>query len=225
MRASEPRTAHADYTPDYTQVSAIVRKCLAQHCLCRMMSGFKIHRGKTRGGSSPPSGTFHRFAEHSANSQAPVPIHSIVMHRVCPLIWLLVLGLAGAHLASLAAVGMPCCRGETSRSDNYCMVADVSQDSSAAADAEHSSCCPVPASPSDSDPGSPDDTPHDPDRHPCKCPAQCCVVGKAPLTYTQLPSFDASNGHAPRSASEWREPLPNPTLERLKRPPRPRATA
>lgn len=150
------------------------------------------------------------------------------MQRVFPLIWLLVLGLAGTHLASVVAMGTPCCQGEASQSDNCCMVVEASLDApggSEASRSDHSSCCAAPKT--ESTPESPDDTPHDhdPERHPCKCPAQCCVVSKAPVSFTMLPSFDTSTGHAPFLAHEWREPLPNPTLDRLKRPPRTRATA
>lgn len=149
------------------------------------------------------------------------------MQRVFPLIWLLVLGLAGAQLASVVAMGTPCCQGEASQSDNCCSVLEASLDASDASQESrpgHSSCCSTPAT--DSSPEAPDDTPrdHDPERHPCKCPAQCCVVSKAPVTFTVLPSLDTSTGHAPLYANEWREPLPNPTLDRLKRPPRTHAT-
>ncbi|QKK09474.1 MAG: hypothetical protein HND58_15755 [Planctomycetota bacterium] len=152
------------------------------------------------------------------------------MQRVFPLIWLLVVGLAGAQLASVVAMGTPCCQGEASQSDNCCTVPDLSLGVVAGSQAAHgdqSSCCLAPEStPSDPAPSSPEDKPHDhdPERHPCKCPAQCCVVSKAPVTFTVLPSLDTSTGHAPLYANEWREPLPNPTLDRLKRPPRTHAT-
>ncbi|MFG0241792.1 MAG: hypothetical protein ACF8R9_03290 [Phycisphaerales bacterium JB054] len=153
------------------------------------------------------------------------------MHRAVPLIWLLVVALAGAQFASVMAAGGRCCQGGESQSDNCCAVSEVSTgitDGSEAARGDHPPCCAALESGlSDPAPGTPGDTPHDhdPERHPCKCPAQCCVVSKAPVTFTMLPSFDASTGHAPLLAHEWREPLPNPTLDRLKRPPRTRATA
>ncbi|MFG0260007.1 MAG: hypothetical protein ACF8LK_06605 [Phycisphaerales bacterium JB041] len=146
-----------------------------------------------------------------------------MMQRVLPLIWLLVIGLVGAQFASVKVAGDACCAGETSQSDNCCGTAYAPEHAADSTSHADSTCCSKPASPA---PASDDKThDHDPEPHPCKCPSQCCVVSKAPVSLTLLPSFDASTGHAPLVAPEWREPLPNPTLDRLKRPPRARATA
>ena len=142
------------------------------------------------------------------------------MQRIHLLIWLLTLSLAGAHLGSTLFGTESCCRGSTA-SENSCQIeiaADVPDQASG-----QSPCCPAPA---DTTPAGPsDDTrDHEPD-HPCKCPSQCCVAGKAPVTLVSFHAPAKPAGHAPRVAAEWREPLPNPTLDRLKRPPRTLATA
>lgn len=148
------------------------------------------------------------------------------MPRVNLIIWLLMLGLATGHLAAALATGTaPCCQPE---SDNACCTMEQSaaveaSPADASTASEGSCCCPAPSTDDNSQPAPADDAPHD--HQPCKCPLKCCVAGKAPVTFVTFPLSARGDQPAARTATDRPEPLPNATLDRLKRPPRHRANA
>lgn len=146
------------------------------------------------------------------------------MQRLPLLIWALVVGLAAGHLGSVLAGHRSCCR-DLAPSENCCLQHETApqiQTQSSEASARHA-CCPAPADAAHSSPTKPSDThPHKKSNpHPCKCPTQCGMTVQTPVLASEAPALHLHAAHTPRVVPDWREPLPNPTLDRLKRPPKP----